>query len=126
MEIKLEIKDLKGLFRRRKKSFFFPFILIFIAAAIFAFRLPPVYKSEATILVEGQKISDDYVTTTMTSYVEERIETITRQIMTRAKLMEIIDQFDLYPEARDQATDKVLSEKIKEDISLETIDACVA
>ena len=123
MEIKLDIEDLKGLFRRRKKSFFFPFLLIFLAAAVVAFKLPPVYQSEATILVEGQKISDDYVTNTMDSFVEERIETITRQIMSRAKLMEIINQLNLYTEMREKATAKDLADKLREDIALEMIDA---
>ena len=123
MEIKLDIEDLKGLFRRRKISFFFPFLLVFLATAVVAFRLPPVYQSEATILVEGQKISDDYVTNTMDSFVEERIETITRQIMSRAKLMEIINQLNLYTEMREKATAKDLADKLREDIALEMIDA---
>ncbi len=123
MEIKLDIEDLKGLFRRRKISFFLPSLLVFLAVAVVAFRLPPVYQSEATILVEGQKISDDYVTNTMDSFVEERIETITRQIMSRAKLMEIIKQLNLYPEMREKATAKDLADKLREDIALEMIDA---
>jgi uncharacterized protein involved in exopolysaccharide biosynthesis len=125
MELKLEVNDLKNLFRRRKKIFIIPLLLIFVTALAVSFALPAVYQSEATILVEGQKISEDYVSTTATSFVEERIQTITRQIMSRANLMQIIDQFDLYRQMRNKASDLDLVDKLKEDIVLETIDTDV-
>ena len=64
--------------------------------------LPPVYLSQSTILIEAQQIPEDYVKSTITAYVEERLQVITHQVMTRAKLMEIMNQFNLYPEMRDR------------------------
>jgi len=125
MDIKLEIRDLKSLFRRRKRSFIVPFLLTFSMAVAVSYILKPIYQSEATILVEGQKISDDYVTTTTTSFVEERIASITREIMTHKSLMEIINQFDLYSEMRKKYTATEISRKFKDDITLETIDTDV-
>jgi len=125
MDIKLEINDLKNLFRRRKKIFIIPFLLIFVTALAVSYTLPSVYQSEATILIEGQKIPEDYVTTTTTSFVEERIQMITRQIMSRSNLMQIIEKFNLYPEIRNKANDIELLDKFKEDILLETIDTDV-
>ena len=125
METKLEIKNFKNLVRRRKKIFFITFLLIFITTLTVSIYLPSVYQSEATILVEGQKVSDDYVNTTTTSFVEERIETITRQIMSRSNLMQIIEEFNLFQALRDQATDFELSEKVRKNIALETMDTDV-
>jgi len=87
MDAQLEIQDLKGVvrsvFRRRKKSFFIPFLLIFLIAGGVAFMLPPIYLSQSTVLIEGQQIPEDFVKTTITTYVEERLQVIQQQVMGR-------------------------------------------
>ena len=125
MDAPFQISDLrsyiKGIIRRRKKIFFLTFILIFLLVGVIAFVLPPVYLSESTILVEAQQIPQDYVKSTITAYVEERLQVITRQVMTRAKLMKIMNQFNLYPEMRDRNPTEMIITKMRKDIKLETI-----
>ena len=119
----INIQDMKGIFRRRKKGFLITFLLIFLAATGVAFVLPPIYLSQSTILVEEQQIPDDYVKSTITSYVEERLQGITQRIMSRTRLMEIMNQFNLYPEMRERYTTEDILKKMREDIKLETISA---
>jgi uncharacterized protein involved in exopolysaccharide biosynthesis len=125
MDAPFQISDLrsfiKGVIRRRKKVFFITFILIFTLVGAIAFVLPPVYLSESTILVEAQQIPQDYVKSTITAYVAERLQVITRQVMTRAKLMKIMNQFNLYPEMRDRNPTEMIITKMRKDIKLETI-----
>ena len=72
----------------QKKTFFYRFFSNYDDNnALTAFLLPPVYKSEVGILVEEQQIPENYVKSTITSYVEERIEMITKQVMSRSKLL---------------------------------------
>ena len=127
MDAPFQINDIrsyiKGIIRRRKKVFFLTFIFIFPLVGVIAFLLPPVYLSESTILVEAQQIPQDYVKSTITAYVEERLQVITRQIMTRAKLLRIINQFNLYQEMRDRNPVEMIITKMRKDIKLETIHA---
>jgi uncharacterized protein involved in exopolysaccharide biosynthesis len=123
MQEKADIKQLKGILRRRKKSFVLTFLLLFGGAALIASVLPPIYQSECTILIEGQQIPPEYVMTTITSFVEERLQVITQRIMSRAKLMEIINRFDLYRDMRDRYTTEEVIEKMREDIKFQTISA---
>jgi uncharacterized protein involved in exopolysaccharide biosynthesis len=125
MEEGQELKDLKGIIRRRKRGFITAFFLVSVLSVVIAFALPPIYRSQATILIEGQQIPTDYVKTTITSYVEERLQMITQQIMSRTKLLEIINRFNLYAEMRDRHTIEEIIEKMREDITLETISADV-
>jgi len=125
MDAQLEIQDLKGVVRRRKKSFFIPFILIFLLAGGIAFLLPPVYRSESTILIEGQQIPEDFVKTTITTYVEERLQVIKQQVMSRTKLLSIINQFNLYSEMREKYTIEEMVAKMRKAIKLETVSASV-
>jgi uncharacterized protein involved in exopolysaccharide biosynthesis len=123
MQEKADIKQVKGILRRRKKSFALTFLLLFGAGALIAFVLPPIYQSKSTILIEGQQIPPEYVMTTITSFVEERLQVITQRIMSRSKLMEIISRFDLYRDMRDRYTTEEVIEKMREDIKFQTISA---
>ena len=120
MDSKIELKDLMGFLRRRKKSFIITFLLIFGVIGSRAVLLPSIYRSQATIIIEGQQISQDYIRSTVSSYAEERLRMITRQVMTPDRLMEIIKKYDLYPDSREKMSIQKLIGKISKDISLET------
>jgi len=125
MDTQKEIKDLKGIIRRGKKAFIFSILPIFILAVVIAFILPPIYLSQSTILIEGQQIPTEYVQSTVTGYVDERLQVITQRIMSRSRLMEIIDRFNLYEEMKERYTTEEVIKKMREDIALETISADV-
>ncbi|MDY6954445.1 MAG: chain-length determining protein, partial [Thermodesulfobacteriota bacterium] len=117
--------DIKGLVRRRKRIFLASFLAILVPALLIAFLLPPVYLSQSTILIEDQQIPREYVQTTITGYVEERLQIITQRIMSRSRLMEIMDRFNLYADMRERHTTEEILEKMREDINLQTISADV-
>ena len=62
----------------------FPFNF-FIVTGI-ALYLPPIYRSEVTILIENQDIPEEYVQSTITTYVNQRIEMITQQVMSHRQV----------------------------------------
>jgi polysaccharide chain length determinant protein (PEP-CTERM system associated) len=65
-------------------------------AAAYSYRLPPLYRASTLILVEPQRIPVSYVNSTVTSTVQERLSTISQQILSRTNLERIIVQFNLY------------------------------
>ena len=122
MNERTELQDIKGIFRRQKNIFLVAFLAISILSVIIAFILPPVYRSQSTILIEEQQIPQEFVRTTITSYVEERLQVITQQIMSRPRLLEIINEFNLYPEMRDRFTTEEIVQKMRDAISFEMIN----
>ncbi|MDW7711875.1 MAG: GNVR domain-containing protein [Deferrisomatales bacterium] len=117
--------SVKGLIRRRKRIFWVCFVPIFAAAAVAAVALPSIYQSKATILIEGQQIPRSYITTTVTSYVEERLHVITQRVLSRQNLEALIEQFGLYPEMRGRYTGDEIRQRMRKAIQLETISADV-
>jgi uncharacterized protein involved in exopolysaccharide biosynthesis len=115
--------DYAAIIKRRKYYILVPFLSIVIVAAIVAYVLPPIYKSTTTILIEGQQIPSDLVRSTVPTVVEEAIQTITQQIMSRSKLLEIVNRFDLYNDLRERETTEEIIERMREDINLEMISA---
>ena len=117
-----DIKFLKGFFRRRKMIFLAVSSVIFAAAVLFAIFAPKVYVSTATFLIEGQ-VSEELVKGMSAGYIEERLQSITQQILRRDKLLEIMQQYNLYGERKDQEDLEQAIKKMKEDVIVRTIRA---
>ena len=123
MEKELELQEIKGFIRRRKKVFILSFSLLFMVGVIVALILTPIYTSQAVIRIEDQEIPENVVQATITDYAEERIEKISQQILSRPKLLNIIEEFNLYPELKDKETPTELVKKMRKDITIKTIAA---
>jgi polysaccharide chain length determinant protein (PEP-CTERM system associated) len=88
-----------------------------------AVALPPIYKSTSTILIEEQEIPADFVMATVTSFVEQRLQSIHQRIMSTSRLIDIIKRFNLYSDHKGRLTSEQIVEKMRESIKLETISA---
>lgn len=93
------------------------FMCIGIAAA---FILPEVYRSSAVLLVESPELSGD-VLGLDADRVDRRIEIVRQQILSRSRLVELVEKHDLYPDKRKDAylTDAV--EEMRQAIRMETV-----
>jgi polysaccharide chain length determinant protein (PEP-CTERM system associated) len=85
---------------RRKWLIVLPFVVVATATAIQSRLTPNRYRSETVILVVPQRIPENYVRSTVTSRIEDRLQSIGQQILSRTYLEKIILDFNLYAEAR--------------------------
>ncbi len=88
--------------------------------------LPSTYQSDALILVEQQKVPDQYVVPNVSENLQERLQTITQQILSRTSLQSTIDRFHLYPQSHGasallKAGDPV--EQMRGDIKIDLVEA---
>jgi polysaccharide chain length determinant protein (PEP-CTERM system associated) len=67
-----------------------------ILATLYSYSIPPLYRSTTLILVEPQKIPQAYVNSTVTSSLEDRVSTISQQLLSRTNLEKIISDLHLY------------------------------
>lgn len=121
-----DIVYLRGLVSRRKYYFLLPFILIAFLTFAMALMLPSIYNSKATILIEAQNIPEEMVRTTVTGFVEERLQSLTQIVLSRANLEEIVNRLNLYPELREKNTIEQIVVKMKNNIEMAPIQAQVA
>ena len=115
------LNDYVAIVKRRKWSFILPAAIVFVVATIVAFALPSIYKSTSTILIEEQDIPAEFVMASVTSYAEQRLQSIHQRIVSYTKLFEIINRFNLYPDLKKRRTTEEIVEKMREDIVLEPI-----
>jgi polysaccharide biosynthesis transport protein len=110
---------------RRRRTFFIVAISVFLIAAVAAFLWPSTYRATGTILIEQQEIPQEMVRSVITSFADERIQTIRQRVMTTKNLMELIERYNLYPDIREKKPREVLLKKMQDDTSMKMISADV-
>lgn len=118
-----DLKDYLLFVKRRKKQIFWPILLLTVIGGAATFLLPSTYRSRATILIEEQEVPPDLVRSTVTSYADQRIQTIKHQVMTRSNLLKIVNQYGLYPRLRERKTTEEVLKRLADDIDLHVISA---
>ncbi|MGD1078778.1 MAG: hypothetical protein ABR881_10705 [Candidatus Sulfotelmatobacter sp.] len=83
--------------------------------------LAPRYQSTTLILVEQPTMPRDYVTPNVNDNLQERMQSITQQILSRTRLLHIIDQLGLYPDAGSQPSPDQKVDRMRKDIDIELV-----
>ncbi len=121
----MTLHDYLAIIQRRKWHLTLPAMGVMLVAVVVALVLPPTYKSTATILIEEQEIPADFVKASITSYAQQRIQTINQRIMSSTRLLDIINRFDLYRDLRDQQPAEEIVNRMRSSAKLEMINADV-
>jgi len=110
-----------GLVRRRHMHFLIPLLLGWLVVWGASWVLPPRYRSGTLILVEQPTMPKDYVTPNVNDDLQERLQSITQQILSRTRLLHIIDQFDLYSQDHTRLAPDEMVERMRKEIELELV-----
>jgi len=84
-------------------------------------RLPNIYSSDTLILVDPQKVPENYVKPTVSGDIFNRLGTLKQQILSATRLQKIIDNLNLYPvERKTMAREDVIT-RMRSDISVSVV-----
>lgn len=119
------VSDLVDIVKRRKWYIALPALAIFVVSAVVALSLPKIYRSTSTILIESQEIPREYVTANITSFADQRLQSINQRIMGSTRLLEIMNRFGLYEDLKNRQTVDEILERMRKDIRFSTISADV-
>lgn len=110
---------------RRKGLILISFLVVGFLGFVLAMKLPPVYRSAATILIEDQQIPRSMIESTITDFADKRIELIKQRVMTRDRILSVIDKHKVYMAQRDKLVLSELVKRFMEDAEIKTIAADV-
>ena len=110
-----------GAARRRYLYFLIPLLFGWLIVWGASWVIPPVYRSGTLILVEQPTMPKDYVTPNVTDDLQERLQSITQQILSRTRLLQIIDQVKIYGDSHSQMTPDEKVERMRKDIEIELV-----
>ncbi len=108
-----------GVWSRRKWVGIVVFAVVLTAVVSVARFLPDIYRSTATVLVERYQVSETFVRSSVTGELETRLQTISQEILSRARLADLIQHLGLYQDLRTRAPIEAAVQKMRRDIELE-------
>lgn len=89
-----------------------------VVSVVIVSRLPSVYHAEAVILVESQKIPENFVMATVQTALESRLDGLKQQVLGKDKMWSLIEELDLYPKERRSRTREEVLAMMQRDISI--------
>jgi uncharacterized protein involved in exopolysaccharide biosynthesis len=93
----LTMDDYLAMVRRRLKVILVPLLLAPLGGFAISYLFSPKYTSQATVLVEGQKVPDNYVTPVITSDFTQRVQTLSQEVASPSRLRPVIHSLAVVP-----------------------------
>lgn len=79
-----------------------PAIVTSVLAAAYLRFVPDIYRADTTILVIPQRVPTEIIRSTVTTRIEDRLQSISPQILSRSRLEPILVDLNLYPKLRQE------------------------
>src|SRR5437899_1401997 len=106
---------------RRKWWVIIPAVFISLTVGVISWRLPRIYKSQTMIMVDPQKVPEQYVQSTVNGDVANRLQTISQEILSRTRMQKVVEQFGLYKELRKNKTQEEVLDQMRMDINVDVV-----
>ena len=115
----LNVEDYLAIFKRRWWIVVIPTVILPIAAIALTFVIPPVYESQSLVLIDQQKVPENFVQPIVNEDLDSRVASMNEQILSRSSLQPIVDKYNLYGDQRLDMDARI--DKVRKDITLQAI-----
>jgi polysaccharide chain length determinant protein (PEP-CTERM system associated) len=116
-----DISRFWGIVRRRHLEFLIPLFLGWLLIWGSSWVIPPRYKSSTLIIVEQPTMPQNYVVPNINDDLQTRLQSMTEQILSRTRLLVIIQKLHLYGGERSELTDDQKIASMRKDINLDLV-----
>ena len=120
-ESSFEIGRYLGVIRRRHMLFLIVLAVVWAAVWGSSWFLHARYKSSTLILVEEPTMPKNYVEPNVNENLQDRLQSISQQILSRTRLLRIIENLQLYDQAKAKLSPDDRVERMRKDIDVELV-----
>jgi polysaccharide chain length determinant protein (PEP-CTERM system associated) len=120
----LNIQDYTTILKRRWWVIALPMIVLSLVGIAVTFFLEPQYTSQTLVLIEQQKVPEDYVRPVIAEDLNSRLASMQEQILSRSRLQPIIERFNLYGSSHIGMDARI--DKVRKDITIRPIQSEIA
>jgi len=96
--------------------------VVTLATVVALYQIPNRYTSEATLLVVPQQVPARYVTPTTETNIADALQAMTQDVLSRARLLELIDEFGLYAKERQRLAPEEVLDLMRKYIDIKPVD----
>ena len=120
----LTVDDYLAILKRRGWIILVPAILLTLLGLGLTYVVAPQYVSQTLVLVEQQKVPEDYVKPILEEDLTGRLASMKEQILSRSRLQPIIERFNLYGTQKMSMDDRI--DQARKDIAIKPIHSEMA
>jgi polysaccharide chain length determinant protein (PEP-CTERM system associated) len=120
----LAVEDYLKILKKRGWMVLLPTALLAIAGFGLTYFVPPQYISQTLVLIEQQKVPDNYVKPVVAEDLNSRLASMQEQILSRSRLQPIIERFNLYG-TKGLGMDERIN-LVRKDITIKPIESQIA
>lgn len=113
----LEPRKYQRIAQKRKWWIIVPFLATCLGGLTYGLITPKVYEAKTLILVQHQRVPQDFVRSIVSEGIDDRLRTISQQVTSRTNLENIIREHKLYAGSKMFMDEKI--ELFRQDISIE-------
>ncbi|MHB8764673.1 MAG: Wzz/FepE/Etk N-terminal domain-containing protein [Deferrisomatales bacterium] len=114
-----ELQKYLRLFWRWKWLLLAPSLLAGLGAVAHSLTLSDRFRSSTLIMVQPQKVPEKFVSSTVTTDLQDRLSTISQQTLSRTRLEQVIAEFGLFQDAKADLSAEERIFKMRERIKLQ-------
>src|SRR5215469_6739396 len=120
----LNVQDYTAILKRRWWVIVLPMIIFSLVGIAITFFIEPQYVSQTLVLIEQQKVPEDYVRPVIAEDLNSRLASMQEQILSRSRLQPIIEHFNLYGSNHLGMDARI--DKVRRDITIRPIQSDIA
>jgi polysaccharide chain length determinant protein (PEP-CTERM system associated) len=117
----LDISKYINIALKRKWLIIITFLVSVLGGMTYLLVTPRIYEAQTLILVQAQRVPEEFVRSIVSTTIDDRLKTISQQVTSRTNLEKIISEYDLYTSSgNDMLIDKkveILRQMISIDVS---------
>jgi polysaccharide chain length determinant protein (PEP-CTERM system associated) len=117
----LTAQDYIAILKRRWFVIAIPMVVFSVVAVVITLFVEPQYVSQTLVLIEQQKVPDNYVKPVISEDLNARLASMQEQILSRSRLQPIIERFNLYGTKKLGMDARI--EKVRKDITIKPIQS---
>jgi polysaccharide chain length determinant protein (PEP-CTERM system associated) len=103
----LNVEDYMAILKRRWWLIAIPTFILPVLAVVATLYIPPQYVSQTLVLIDQQKVPENFVPSVVTEDINSRLASMKEQILSRSSLQPIIEKFSLYYDQHLSVDDRI-------------------
>ena len=119
----LKMDDYLARARLRMWWLVIPAVVVPVLTFLVSLKIPNRYTSQTTVLVDQQKVPDNFVKPIMTEDLNARLATMQEQILSRTRLQPMIERFGLFKADQGKVPMEVLVDRMRKLITVTPLRA---
>jgi polysaccharide chain length determinant protein (PEP-CTERM system associated) len=120
-DINVMLNRIRTVVIRRRWWLISCFFLVSLGAVVFSFVIPEHYRSEATIFIERPRVPERYIVPNNTVNAMQAIQARTHEVLSRTSLLQMINDFQLYPHGKRGVETEAMIAAMRENIEVQPL-----